>query len=223
MKVFRACAWVVGMAVSLIGSVAVRAETSLERGRYLVTLMDCSGCHTTGSLMGRPDPARYLGGSEVGWFLPTLGVFYPSNLTPDGATGIGSWTKQDIVKLLRTGRNPRRPDGSPDHAVARVFQSQRRRSRRHCRLPAIGARRDERGPGPNGTGRCEDAVFHGGEAGPVKARAIRCATLRVRSEWRRPARHDGRSRSAGPYGRLHHRPRPRPRRGARPGRSRPGA
>ena len=52
MKVFRACAWVVGMAVSLIGSVAVRAETSLERGRYLVTLMDCSGCHTTGSLMG---------------------------------------------------------------------------------------------------------------------------------------------------------------------------
>lgn len=105
MKTCRGSAWAVALAMSLIGIVAVRAETSLERGRYLVTVMDCGGCHTTGSLMGRPDPAKYLGGSEVGWLLPTLGVFYPSNLTPD-PSGIGSWTKQDIVKLLRTGETP---------------------------------------------------------------------------------------------------------------------
>ena len=106
MKVCRASAWAVALAISLVGNLAVRAETALVRGRYLVTVMDCGGCHTTGSLMGRPDPARYLGGSDVGWLLPTLGVFYPSNLTPDPVTGLGSWTKQDIVKLLRTGETP---------------------------------------------------------------------------------------------------------------------
>ena len=105
MKMWRASAGTVALAISLIGDLSVRAETSLERGRYLVTVMDCGGCHTTGSLMGRPDSAKYLGGSEVGWLVPTLGVFYPSNLTPD-PTGIGSWTRQDIVKLLRTGETP---------------------------------------------------------------------------------------------------------------------
>ena len=57
-------------------------------------------------MMGRPDPAKYLGGAEVGWLVPTLGVFYPANLTPDAETGIGNWTKQDIVKLLKTGVTP---------------------------------------------------------------------------------------------------------------------
>ena len=106
MKVFRASAGALALALSLVGNVAVRAETALERGRYLVTLVDCGGCHTTGSLTGRPDPAKYLGGAEVGWLVPNLGVFYPANLTPDPATGIGNWTKQDIVKLLKTGVTP---------------------------------------------------------------------------------------------------------------------
>ncbi len=106
MKNFGASTWAIGLAITLIGSVAVRAETSLERGRYLVTVMDCGGCHTTGSLMGRPDPAKYLGGAEVGWLIPNFGVVYSSNLTTDPATGIGTWTKQDIVKLLKTGETP---------------------------------------------------------------------------------------------------------------------
>ena len=106
MRVLRAFASAIGLAVTLAGTVAVRAETTLERGRYLVTLMDCSGCHTTGSLMGRPDPAKYLGGAEIGWLIPNLGIVYPANLTTDPSTGIGNWTKQDIVKLLRTGVTP---------------------------------------------------------------------------------------------------------------------
>ena len=104
MRMIRVSA-VAALAVGLVGNVSVRAESALDRGHYLVTLMDCGGCHTTGSLTGRPDPAKYLGGAEVGWLLPTLGVFYASNLTPD-PTGIGSWTKQDIVRLLRTGVTP---------------------------------------------------------------------------------------------------------------------
>ena len=101
-----ASAAAIGLAVALFGSVAVQAETARERGRYLVTLMDCSGCHTTGSLMGRPDPTKYLGGAEVGWLIPNLGIVYPSNLTSDPSTGLGNWSTQDIVKLLRTGITP---------------------------------------------------------------------------------------------------------------------
>ncbi len=35
---------------------------------------------------------------------------YARNLTPDQATGIGSWTEEQIVTAIRAGR---RPDGSP--------------------------------------------------------------------------------------------------------------
>jgi mono/diheme cytochrome c family protein len=87
---------------------SARAETPLERGKYLATIMDCGGCHTTGSLVGHPDPAKYLAGSDIGWLIPNLGVFYPANITPDKATGIGAWGDEDIVKALRTGV---RPDG----------------------------------------------------------------------------------------------------------------
>ena len=51
MASFRASAWAIGLALSLLGHVAVRAESASDRGRYLVTLMHCGGCHTTGSPM----------------------------------------------------------------------------------------------------------------------------------------------------------------------------
>ena len=40
---------------------------------------------------------RALAGSEVGFEIPDLGVFYGPNLTPDKETGLGSWSKQQIV------------------------------------------------------------------------------------------------------------------------------
>lgn len=80
----------------------------IERGGYLATIMDCSGCHTPGIFLGKPDFARALGGSEVGFQIPGLGVFYPPNLTSDAETGLGKWSSEDIAKVLRTGI---RPDG----------------------------------------------------------------------------------------------------------------
>lgn len=85
-----------------------QAAGDLARGQYLATIMDCGGCHTGGVLMGRPDPARYLAGSEVGFQIPGLGVFYPPNLTADEATGLGAWSEADILLALREGI---RPDG----------------------------------------------------------------------------------------------------------------
>lgn len=84
------------------------ADAQVTRGQYLATIMDCAGCHTGGVFLGKPDPKRFLAGSEVGFGIPGLGIFYPPNLTPDVETGLGSWSQADIAKALRTGV---RPDG----------------------------------------------------------------------------------------------------------------
>jgi hypothetical protein len=51
---------------------------------------------------------RFLGGSDVGFGIPGLGVFVGPNLTPDKETGLGKWTAQEIVTAITTGK---RPDG----------------------------------------------------------------------------------------------------------------
>jgi mono/diheme cytochrome c family protein len=51
---------------------------------------------------------RPLAGSEVGFQVPGVGVFYPPNLTPDPETGLGKWSEADIIKAVRAGV---RPDG----------------------------------------------------------------------------------------------------------------
>src|SRR5438270_5738181 len=81
---------------------------AVARGKYLVTIASCHDCHTPGYFLGKPDMARYLGGSNVGFEMPGLGVFVAPNLTPDPETGLGKWTEAQIVTALRTGK---RPDG----------------------------------------------------------------------------------------------------------------
>jgi mono/diheme cytochrome c family protein len=89
--------------------VAAKAPVDpVVRGRYLVTIMSCDDCHTPGYLYGAPDTTRRLAGSEMGWTGP-WGVVHARNLTPDSTTGIGTWTKEQIVHALRTGNTP---DGS---------------------------------------------------------------------------------------------------------------
>jgi mono/diheme cytochrome c family protein len=85
-----------------------QADREVARGKYLVTFGGCNDCHTPGYFLGKPDTARFLGGSDVGFEIPGLGVFAGPNLTPDRETGLGSWTKAQIVTALQTGK---RPDG----------------------------------------------------------------------------------------------------------------
>ena len=61
---------------AIVASFSVQAaDPNVGRGKYLVTVMSCTDCHTPGALLGKPDTKRYLGGSEVGFALPDLGVF----------------------------------------------------------------------------------------------------------------------------------------------------
>jgi mono/diheme cytochrome c family protein len=84
------------------------AEDQVARGKYLVTIMGCGDCHTPGALLGKPDMANMLSGSDVGFEIPGLGVFVGRNLTPDKETGLGNWSNEQIVTAVTTGK---RPDG----------------------------------------------------------------------------------------------------------------
>jgi mono/diheme cytochrome c family protein len=84
------------------------AESPVEPGKYLVTFGGCNDCHTPGYFFGKPDMAKYLGGSDVAFEIPGLGAFAARNITPDKETGIGNWTVEQIVTALQQGK---RPDG----------------------------------------------------------------------------------------------------------------
>jgi mono/diheme cytochrome c family protein len=69
----------------------------IERGAYLVaTLGRCDGCHTPRTWLGAPDMERQLTG---------YGRTGP-NLTPDPEHGIGKWSEDDIITLLKEGQEP---------------------------------------------------------------------------------------------------------------------
>ena len=100
---------IASLAIGSFVITGVRAQEALvARGKYLVTLGGCTDCHTPGHLLGKPDMTHFLGGSDVGFAIPGLGVFVGRNLTPDQETGLGSWTREQIANALTTGV---RPDG----------------------------------------------------------------------------------------------------------------
>jgi mono/diheme cytochrome c family protein len=88
---------------------AVATMTPVQRGQYLATIVGCHDCHTPGYLYGVPDMKRALSGSELGWKGP-WGVSYARNLTPDVATGLGSWTDEEILRAIQNGV---KKDGTP--------------------------------------------------------------------------------------------------------------
>lgn len=85
---------------------AQAADDRVERGRYLVDITQCSSCHTPGALYGKFNPALRLAGSDTGYEMPGLGIFYGPNLTPDPETGLGNWSEAEIAAAITTGVTP---------------------------------------------------------------------------------------------------------------------
>lgn len=108
MKAALAAALVLGLTAGAQAQSTKTKDSRVKRGEYLATIMDCGGCHTPGVFLGKPDASRPFAGSEVGFQIPGLGVFFPPNLTPDKATGLGDWSETEIIAAIRTGV---RPDG----------------------------------------------------------------------------------------------------------------
>ena len=85
--------------VSNISDPAVRAIA--ERGRYLVMVHGCNGCHGVNTGQG-PDPAKFLGGGALK-FQTKQATFVSRNLTPDKETGLGRRTDDEVKRALRSG------------------------------------------------------------------------------------------------------------------------
>ena len=112
---------------------ALSAQARIERGKYMVTVGGCNDCHTpkkSGPNGPEPDMTRELSGNPAtdklapipagliapdkyltvvnnhltAWVGP-WGVSFAMNLTPDKATGLGSWTEEMLVTALRSGKH----------------------------------------------------------------------------------------------------------------------
>jgi mono/diheme cytochrome c family protein len=93
-------------------------STEWNRGAYLVQgAAHCSTCHTPRGFLMQEEASRALSGAQVGpWYAP--------NITPDPISGIGSWTKEELVAYLRTGHLSHKAQaaGSMGEAVEHSFQ-----------------------------------------------------------------------------------------------------
>ncbi|MBI2728055.1 MAG: cytochrome c [Polaromonas sp.] len=85
-----------------------------NRGAYLVTgLGHCAACHTARNVLGATDGLDLAGG-----LIPMQNWYAPSLVSPHEA-GVGAWTPQDIVKLLKAGVSERASVNGP---MAEVVQ-----------------------------------------------------------------------------------------------------
>jgi len=66
----------------------------IEKGRYLADAGDCTACHTAKG--GKP----FAGGLPIA---SPIGTLYSSNITPDKASGIGSYSLEDFDRAVRHG------------------------------------------------------------------------------------------------------------------------
>ena len=79
---------------------AVAADTDvIDKGRYIFQLANCYACHTD----VENDGADLAGGRALE---TDFGTFYTPNITPDEATGIGSWTDEQFITALTRGVAP---------------------------------------------------------------------------------------------------------------------
>ncbi len=82
------------------------AETSLQRGRYLVEgILTCGNCHTPRTPGGMLDTGRLHAGGPQTWETSEYKV-KGSNITPDKDTGIGAWSENDLKRTIRDGVRP---------------------------------------------------------------------------------------------------------------------
>ncbi len=77
------------------------------RGEYLTRSMACGLCHTNYRRDGSYREQYYLAGG-VRFYIPGYGTIYMRNLTSDKETGIGNWTKQQIIDSIKQGQAPDR-------------------------------------------------------------------------------------------------------------------
>ena len=97
MKLMKTLGLAALLACAANASLAHVDTEGVRRGAYLARVSDCIACHSA------------PGGKENAGGLPMdtpVGKIYSTNITPDKETGIGSWTSEQIIAAIRTGKKP---------------------------------------------------------------------------------------------------------------------
>jgi mono/diheme cytochrome c family protein len=125
-------AWSLAIACTPAESGTMTAQSSIERGKYLVNISGCHDCHSPKVYTDHgpvPDTTRLLSGQPADEAVPEVpvdilgpgkwavmtndhftawvgawGVSFAANLTPD-PTGLQAWTKEMFIQALRTGKH----------------------------------------------------------------------------------------------------------------------
>jgi len=95
---------ITALTILMMASLQAKAETAIERGRYLMeSIVACANCHTPQGPQGPLAGMDLAGGLRIDDKAFTA---YASNITPDKTTGIGTWTEAQIISAIRNGRRP---------------------------------------------------------------------------------------------------------------------
>lgn len=93
--------FIAGVPKPLEGEVADPAvDDPVKQGDYLIGIAGCRDCHTPNEGMEPIEGMDFAGGN-----VDAIGgseIVFP-NITPDKETGIGNYTKEDFIRLIREG------------------------------------------------------------------------------------------------------------------------
>lgn len=111
-RVGREAPGVTGGLAILLGTIVLLASPAsgqgtpggdlVARGKYVFAAAAGCGCHTE---PGKAEPGKTLNAGGRRYDGP-FGTVYSTNITPDGQTGIGGWTDEQIIAAIRLGRRP---------------------------------------------------------------------------------------------------------------------
>jgi mono/diheme cytochrome c family protein len=80
-----------------ISPVLAQRKPDVEHGKYVAVVGDCAACHTAAG--GQP----FAGGVP---FSTPVGTVYSTNITPARGSGIGNYSLEDFVRVMRLGVTP---------------------------------------------------------------------------------------------------------------------
>ena len=132
-------------------------SAAFNRGAYLVEgLGHCGACHTPMNITGGPKRADFLQGNPIqNWWAP--------NITNDVRTGLGSWSQDEIVEYLRTGRNVHAAASGPMGEVVEISTSRMTDADLHA-IATYLKERGAAGPATRAPLAATDARMREGEA-----------------------------------------------------------
>lgn len=95
---------------SVDGNVRPAESDIVKYGGYLITVADCGTCHSPLTKQG-PDRSRMYAGGYV--FDLGSNKVASANITPDSATGIGTWTEERFLAKFAPYREEKNYDYAP--------------------------------------------------------------------------------------------------------------